>query len=64
MREKLGYRDVLCELRSRYGELLTVAQVSEFTGVHPKRVGKQFSGWQGEHKGKRMPAVVLARQLV
>lgn len=62
-REKEGYRDVLEKIREQYGETLSVMEVAEFTGIHYRRVPNVFVGWDGRYKGKRIPAVQLARQL-
>lgn len=71
MREKDGYRDALERIRSYgFGEMLTVAQVAEVAyqnAPNPKQARRlatrNFSGWMGQSKGKRIPATVLARQM-
>lgn len=56
-REKQGYRDALERIRHEAaGELVTVPEAA-------RKVCRNFEGWIGAGRDKRIPATALARQI-
>lgn len=62
-REPEGYSEILTHILQQYGPLLSVAEVSAYTGVSRRRTTEKFYGWHGTGHGKKLPAAKLARQL-
>ena len=67
-REKQGYRDALERIRHEAaGELVTVPEAAHIVyGTDPyaaRKVCRNFEGWIGAGRDKRIPATALARQI-
>lgn len=67
-REKQGYRDALERIRHEAaGELVTVPAAAHIVyGTDPqaaRKVCRNFDGWTGQGRDKRIPATALARQI-
>lgn len=67
-REKQGYRDALERIRHEAaGELVTVPEAAHIvygTDPYAARKGcRNFEGWIGAGRDKRIPATALARQI-
>lgn len=67
-REKEGYRDALERIRHEAaGELVTVPEAAHIVyGTDPyaaRKVCRNFEGWTGQGRDKRIPATALARQI-
>lgn len=67
-REKQGYRDALERIRHEAaGELVTVPEAAHIVyGTDPyaaRKVCRNFEGWIGAVRDKRIPATALARQI-
>ena len=67
-REKQGYRDALERIRHEAaGELVTVPEAAHIVyGTDPyaaRKVCRNFEGWIGAGRDKRIAATALARQI-
>lgn len=65
---KAGYRDALERIRHEAaGELVTVPEAAHIVyGTDPyaaRKVCRNFEGWIGAGRDKRIPATALARQI-
>lgn len=59
-----GFSELLTFILTKTGHgMLSVADVSCVTGYSEKEVVGRFYGWTQEGRGKKLPAVELARQL-